>query len=221
MYDTNNISCFFSDPSKGYKGITCFIVEKEMGVQVAKKESKLGIRASSTCVLNFDEIRVPKENILGEIGKGYKYAIEILNEGRIGIAAQMIGTAQGAFDIALPYLFQRKQFGQYIGDFQAMQHQYAQIATEIEAARLLTYNAARMKEEGKNFIKEAAMAKLYSSQIAERAASKAIEWCGGVGFTRELGVEKFYRDAKIGAIYEGTSNIQLQTIAKLVASQYK
>ncbi|KAG2236478.1 acyl-CoA dehydrogenase/oxidase [Thamnidium elegans] len=209
------------DPSKGYKGITCFIVEKSMGVEVAKKESKLGIRASSTCVLNFDEIRVPKENILGEVGKGYKYAIEILNEGRIGIAAQMIGTAQGAFDLALPYLFQRKQFGQYIGDFQAMQHQYAQIATEIEAARLLTYNAARLKEEGKTFVKEAAMAKLYSSQIAERAASKAIEWCGGVGFTRELGVEKFYRDAKIGAIYEGTSNIQLQTIAKLISNQYK
>ncbi|KAI7894579.1 acyl-CoA dehydrogenase/oxidase [Mucor mucedo] len=209
------------DPSKGYKGITCFIVEKSMGVQVAKKESKLGIRASSTCVLNFDEIRVPKENILGEVGKGYKYAIEILNEGRIGIAAQMIGTAQGALDIAMPYLFQRKQFGQFVGDFQSMQHQYAQIATEIEAARLLTYNAARMKEEGKNFIKEAAMAKLYSSQIAERAASKAIEWCGGVGFTRELGVEKFYRDAKIGAIYEGTSNIQLQTIAKLVSAPYK
>ncbi|GAN06103.1 acyl-CoA oxidase [Mucor ambiguus] len=212
---------FNRDPSKGYKGITCFIVEKEMGVQVAKKESKLGIRASSTCVLNFDEIVVPKENILGEVGKGYKYAIEILNEGRIGIAAQMIGTAQGAFDIALPYLFQRKQFGQFIGDFQAMQHQYAQIATEIEAARLLTYNAARMKEEGRSFIKEAAMAKLYASQVAEHAASKAIEWCGGVGFTRELGVEKFYRDAKIGAIYEGTSNIQLQTIAKLVSSAYK
>ncbi|KAI8884064.1 acyl-CoA dehydrogenase NM domain-like protein [Backusella circina FSU 941] len=209
------------DPSKGYKGITCFIVEKDMGVQVAKKESKLGIRASSTCVLNFDEIKVPKENILGEVGKGYKYAIEILNEGRIGIAAQMTGLAQGAYDIALPYLFQRKQFNTYIGDFQAMQHQYAQIAVEIEAARLLTYNAARLKEEGKSFVKEAAMAKLYSSQVAERAASKAIEWCGGVGFTRELGVEKFYRDAKIGAIYEGTSNIQLQTIAKLVSSGYK
>ncbi|KAG1137872.1 hypothetical protein G6F37_010915 [Rhizopus arrhizus] len=209
------------DPSKGYKGITCFIVTKDMGIQIAKKESKLGIRASSTCVLNFDDIIVPKENILGEVGKGYKYAIEILNEGRIGIAAQMIGLAQGAYDIALPYLFQRKQFGQFIGDFQAMQHQYAQIAVEIEAARLLTYNAARLKEEGKNFIKEAAMAKLYSSQVAEHAASKAIEWCGGVGFTRELGVEKFYRDAKIGAIYEGTSNIQLQTIAKLISSQYK
>ncbi|KAI7852404.1 acyl-CoA dehydrogenase/oxidase [Circinella umbellata] len=209
------------DPSKGYKGITCFVVEKEMGVEIAKKESKLGIRASSTCVLNFDDIKVPKENVLGEVGKGYKYAIEILNEGRIGIAAQMLGIAQGAYDIALPYLFQRKQFNTHIGDFQGMQHQYAQIAMEIEAARLLTYNAARMKEEGRNFIKEAAMAKLYASQIAEKAASKAIEWCGGVGFTRELGVEKFYRDAKIGAIYEGTSNIQLQTIAKLVSSQYK
>ncbi|KAI8352859.1 acyl-CoA dehydrogenase/oxidase [Choanephora cucurbitarum] len=209
------------DPSKGYKGITCFVVEKDMGVQVAKKEIKLGIRASSTCVLNFDDIRVPKENILGEVGKGYKYAIEILNEGRIGIAAQMVGTAQGAFDIALPYLFQRKQFNQYIGDFQSMQHQYAEIAIEIEAARLLTYNAARMKEEGRSFVKEAAMAKYYASQVAERAASKAIEWCGGVGFTRELGVEKFYRDAKIGSIYEGTSNIQLQTIAKLVSADYK
>ncbi|KAI9274179.1 acyl-CoA dehydrogenase/oxidase [Sporodiniella umbellata] len=209
------------DPSKGYKGITCFVVTKDMGVQIAKKESKLGIRASSTCVLNFDDIIVPKENILGEVGKGYKYAIEILNEGRIGIAAQMVGTAQGALDIALPYLYQRKQFGQFIGDFQGMQHQYAQIAVEIEAARLLTYNAARLKQEGKSFIKEAAMAKLYSSQIAERAASKAIEWCGGVGFTRELGIEKFYRDAKIGSIYEGTSNIQLQTIAKLVAAEYK
>lgn len=182
---------------------------------------QLGIRASSTCVLNFDDIKVPKENVLGEVGKGYKYAIEILNEGRIGIAAQMIGLAQGAYDIALPYLFQRKQFGQPIGSFQAMQHQYAQIATEIEAARLLTYNAARLKEEGKSFIKEAAMAKLYSSQVAERSASKAIEWMGGIGFTRETGVEKFYRDAKIGAIYEGTSNIQLQTIAKLISEEYK
>jgi short/branched chain acyl-CoA dehydrogenase len=145
------------DPSKGYKGITCFVVEKDWGVEIAKKESKLGIRASSTCVLNFDDIKVPKENVLGEVGKGYKYAIEILNEGRIGIAAQMIGLAQGAYDIALPYLFQRKQFGQAIGGFQGLQHQYGQIATEIEAARLLTYNAARLKEEGKPFIKEAAV----------------------------------------------------------------
>jgi alkylation response protein AidB-like acyl-CoA dehydrogenase len=165
---------------------------------------------------------------LGEVGKGYKYAIEILNEGRIGIAAQMIGLAQGVFDHALPYTYQRKQFGTLIGDFQGMQHQFSQIATEIEAARLLTYNASRLKEEGKNFVKEAAMAKLYSSQVAERAAAKAIEWVGGVGFTREFPIEKYYRDCKIGAIYEvlfhtnlqGTSNIQLQTIAKILKSKY-
>ncbi|KXS14636.1 acyl-CoA dehydrogenase NM domain-like protein [Gonapodya prolifera JEL478] len=209
------------DPSKGHRGITCFIVEKDMGVKIAKKESKLGIRASSTCSLSFDDVEVPAENVLGEVGKGYKYAIEILNEGRIGIAAQMIGLAQGVFDHTLPYLFQRKQFGKYIGEFQGMQFQYAQIATEIEAARLLTYNAARLKDEGKPFIKEAAMAKLYSSQIAEKASSMAVEWMGGVGFTRDVPVEKFYRDSKIGAIYEGTSNIQLQTIAKLIQEQYK
>ncbi|CAG8628637.1 41086_t:CDS:10 [Gigaspora margarita] len=209
------------DPSKNYKGISCFVVEKDMGVKVAKKESKLGIRASSTCTLNFDDVKVPEENLLGEEFKGYKYAIEILNEGRVGIAAQMIGLAQGALDNALPYLFQRKAFGSYIGDFQANQHQYAQAATEIEAARLLTYNAARLKQEGKNFIKEAAMAKLYASQIAERVASRAIELMGGVGFTREFPIEKYYRDAKIGAIYEGTSNIQLSTIAKLMSAKYK
>lgn len=158
--------------------------------------------------------------MLGEVGKGYKYAIEILNEGRIGIAAQMIGLAQGVFDYTLPYLFQRKQFGQFIGEFQGMQHQYAQVATEIEAARLLTYNAARLKEQGKPFVKEAAMAKLYSSQVAEKAASKCVEWMGGVGFTREFPVEKYYRDCKIGAIYEGTSNIQLQTIAKIIGSKH-
>jgi len=209
------------DPTKGYKGITCFVVEKDWGIEVAKKESKLGIRASSTCTLNFDGVKVPEENILGEVGKGYKYAIEILNEGRIGIAAQMIGLAQGAFDHALPYMFQRKAFGQPIANFQGMQHQYAQAATDIEAARLLTYNAARLKQEGKNFVKEAAMAKLFSSQIAERVASQAIEWMGGVGFTRDFPVEKYYRDAKIGSIYEGTSNIQLQTIAKLLAPLYQ
>ncbi|KAJ2721828.1 hypothetical protein GGI07_003711 [Coemansia sp. Benny D115] len=209
------------DPSKGYKGITCFVVEREMGVAIAKKEKKLGIRASSTCQLSFDDVRVPASNVLGEVGKGYKIAIEILNEGRIGIAAQMLGLAQGAFDNAMPYLFQRKQFGAFIGDFQAMQHQYAQIAVDIEAARLLTYNAARLKEEGKPFAKEAAMAKLYASQVAERASSKAVEWMGGVGFTREFPVEKFYRDCKIGAIYEGTSNIQLQTIAKFLSKEYK
>ncbi|KAJ2362159.1 hypothetical protein IW150_007074, partial [Coemansia sp. RSA 2607] len=209
------------DPSKGYKGITCFVVERDMGVVIAKKEKKLGIRASSTCQLSFDDVRVPAANVLGEVGKGYKIAIEILNEGRIGIAAQMLGIAQGAFDVALPYLFQRKQFGQFIGDFQAMQHQYAQIAVDIEAARLLTYNAARLKEEGKPFIKEAAMAKLYASQVAERASSKAVEWMGGVGFTRDVPAEKFYRDCKIGAIYEGTSNIQLQTIAKILSKDYR
>jgi len=209
------------DPAKGYRGITCFVAEKDWGVQIGKKEDKLGIRASSTCTLNFDNVRVPKENVLGEVGKGYKYAIEILNEGRIGIAAQMVGLAQGVYDYTLPYLFERQQFGQPIGSFQGMQHQYAQVATQIEAARLLTYNAARLKETGKPFVKEAAMAKLYASQIAADAASKCVEWMGGVGFTREYPVEKFYRDVKIGAIYEGTSNIQLSTIAKLVAESYR
>ncbi|KAJ3332988.1 hypothetical protein HDU76_012331 [Blyttiomyces sp. JEL0837] len=208
------------DPSKGYKGITCFIVEKEWGVKIAKKELKLGIRASSTCGLSFDDVKVPAENVLGQVGHGYKYAIEILNEGRIGIAAQMLGLAQGAFDEALPYMFQRKQFGTAIADFQGMQFQYAQIAMEIEAARLLTYNAARLKEQGKDFVKEAAMAKLYASQVAERASAKAVEWVGGVGFTREFPIEKFFRDSRIGAIYEGTSNIQLATIAKFIKAQY-
>ncbi|KAJ2827198.1 hypothetical protein FBU31_003232 [Coemansia sp. 'formosensis'] len=210
------------DPTLGYRGITCFVVDRDTpGLSVAKKEKKLGIRASSTCQVSFDDVRVPAANVVGEVGKGYKIAIEILNEGRIGIAAQMLGLAQGAFDHAMPYLFQRKQFGTKIGDFQGMQHQYAQIATEIEAARLLTYNAARLKEEGKPFAKEAAMAKLYASQVAERASSKAVEWMGGVGFTRDMPVEKYYRDCKIGAIYEGTSNIQLQTIAKTLAKQYQ
>ncbi|KAJ1917532.1 hypothetical protein H4219_003165 [Mycoemilia scoparia] len=209
------------DPSKGYKGISCFLVEKDMGVKIAKKEKKLGIRASSTCVLDFDEVKVPESNVVGELGKGYRYAIEILNEGRIGIAAQMLGIAQGVYEQTMPYLFQRKQFNTYIGDFQGMQHQYAKIATDIEAARLLTYNAARLKEEGKSFVKEAAMAKLFACQVAEESASKCIEWLGGVGFTRELPAEKFYRDAKIGSIYEGTSNIQLQTIAKHIAAQYR
>ncbi|GBG25190.1 Short/branched chain specific acyl-CoA dehydrogenase, mitochondrial [Hondaea fermentalgiana] len=210
------------DPSKGYKGITCFIMERGMeGFEVGKKENKLGIRASSTCPLTFTDVVVPKENVLGEIGKGYKYAIEILNEGRIGIAAQCLGMAQGAFDATLPYLHERKQFGSFIGDFQAMQHQVAQCAVEIEAARLLTYNAARKKMNGENFTKEAAMAKYYASGVAERTASKCIEFMGGLGFTKDMPQEKFWRDSKIGAIYEGTSNIQLQTIAKLVQSEYK
>ncbi|ORY30557.1 acyl-CoA dehydrogenase/oxidase [Naematelia encephala] len=208
------------DPSKGYKGITCFGMDKADGVEIAKKEKKLGIRASSTCVLSFDDVRLPKENIVGEVGKGYKYAIEILNEGRIGIAAQMIGLAQGAFDHAVTYAYQRKQFGKFIGDNQAMGHQFADMAIKIEAARLLTYNAARLKEEGRPFTQEAAMAKYFASNVAQEAAGQAIEWCGGVGFTRDLPVEKFWRDSKIGAIYEGTSNIQLETIAKLLRKQY-
>lgn len=164
---------------------------------------------------------MPAANVVGEVGKGYKIAIEILNEGRIGIAAQMLGIAEGAYDAAMPYLFQRKQFGSAIGDFQGMMHQYAQAAVDIEAARLMVYNAARRKQAGLPFVKEAAMAKLYASQVAERVSSKAVEWMGGVGFTKDLPVEKFYRDSKIGAIYEGTSNVQLNTIAKLVAPQYK
>jgi len=211
------------DPSKGYKGITCFIVDKDMGVEIAKKEQKLGIKASSTCTLNFDDVKVPLENVVGGeemIGKGYKIAIEILNEGRIGIAGQMLGLAQGAFDKAVPYTYQRKQFGQPIGEFQGMAFQMAEVATEIEAARLLTYNAARRKEEGKEFAKEAAMAKYFASVVAQKASGSAIEWAGGVGFTRETGIEKFWRDSKIGAIYEGTSNIQLNTIAKFIQKQY-
>ncbi|PKI85654.1 hypothetical protein MVES1_000295 [Malassezia vespertilionis] len=205
------------DPSKGYKGISAFAVEKDMGVNIGKKESKLGIRASSTCTVNFDEIKVPVENLIGEEGRGYKIAIEILNEGRVGIGAQMVGLAEGAFERALAYTFEREQFGKPISSFQGMQFQIAQVATEIEAARDMVYNAARLKDEGHPFTKEAAMAKLFSSQVAQRAAGYAIEWAGGQGFTREQGIEKYWRDSKIGAIYEGTSNIQLNTIFNLVA----
>ncbi|THU79990.1 mitochondrial acyl-CoA dehydrogenase [Dendrothele bispora CBS 962.96] len=208
------------DPSKGYKGITCFIATKDMGIEIAKKEQKLGIRASSTCTLNFDGVKIPKENVIGGEGKGYKIAIEILNEGRIGIAAQMIGLAQGAFSLSVPYTYTRTQFGQPIGNFQGMAFQFAEAATEIEAARLLTYNAARRKDNGLPFVKEAAMAKWYSSQVAQSVTGKAIEWMGGLGFTRETGVEKFWRDSKIGAIYEGTSNIQLQTIARFIQKEH-
>lgn len=208
------------DPSKGYKGITAFVISKDMGVEIMKKEEKLGIRASSTCVLNFDGIKIPKENVVGEVGKGYKIAIEILNEGRIGIAAQMIGLAQGAFEKAVPYTYQRKQFGKAVGDFQGLNFQFADIATQIEAAKLMTYNAARLQEEKRPFTKEAAMAKYYASVVAQRAAGAAIEWCGGVGFTRDTGIEKYWRDSKIGAIYEGTSNIQLETIAKFIKKEY-
>ncbi|GJE83977.1 acyl-CoA oxidase [Phanerochaete sordida] len=220
-YEANVFLIFANvDPSKGYKGITCFLATKDMGIQIAKKEQKLGIRASSTCTLNFDDLRVPGANVVGEVGKGYKIAIEILNEGRIGIAAQMLGLAQGAFDKAVPYTYERKQFGQPVGTFQGMQFQIAQAAIDIESARLLTYNAARRKDEGRDFTKEAAMAKYWASVVAQRVAGNAIEWAGGVGFTRETGIEKYWRDSKIGAIYEGTSNIQLQTIAKAIQKQY-
>lgn len=210
-----------TDFNRGYHGITCFIVEKSMGVHVGKKEEKLGIRASSTCAVHFDQLEVSEDQILGEIGKGYKYAMDILNEGRIGIGAQMVGLAQGVYDETMPYLFQRKQFNTFIGDFQAMQHQYAEIAMELEAARLLVYHAARLKEHQHPFTKEAAMAKLFASRIAEKASSKCIEWMGGLGFTKEFPIEKYFRDCKIGAIYEGTSNIQLQTIAKSLSSMYR
>jgi alkylation response protein AidB-like acyl-CoA dehydrogenase len=205
------------DPSLGYKGVTAFIVERGFaGFGVGKKEDKLGIRASSTCELTFDNVEVPLENVLGEVGKGYKIAIEALNEGRIGIGAQMLGLAQGAFDAALPYMRERVQFGKPIAEFQGMQFHYARVAMEIEAARLMVYNAARLKDEKEPFVKEAAMAKLFASEVAERTASQCIEFFGGVGFTKEYPAEKFYRDAKIGKIYEGTSNMQLVTIAKLL-----
>ncbi|MEQ1605084.1 MAG: acyl-CoA dehydrogenase [Pyrinomonadaceae bacterium] len=205
------------DPEAGYKGITAFIVEKGFeGFSVGKKEDKLGIRASSTTELIMDACKVPKENVLGEVGKGYKISIETLNEGRVGIGAQMLGIAQGAFEAAVKYTKEREQFGQAIGNFQAVQFQLAEMALEIEATRLLVYNAARLKDAGRPFLKEAAMAKLYSSRCAEAVSSKAIELFGGYGYVKDYPVEKFWRDSKIGAIYEGTSNMQLQTIAKLI-----
>ncbi len=208
------------DPSAGYKGITAFIVEKGFeGFTVGKKEDKLGIRASSTTELIFDNCRVPKENILGEVGKGYKVSIETLNEGRIGIGAQMVGIAQGAFEAALKYTSEREQFGQAINSFQGVQFQLAEMALDIETSRLLVYNAARLKDAGKPFLKEAAMAKLHSSRTAEKVSSQAIELFGGYGYVKDYPVEKFWRDSKIGAIYEGTSNMQLATIAKLIMSR--
>ena len=202
-------------PEAGYKGVTAFLVEREFpGFQVGKKEDKLGLRASSTCELVLDNCRVPRENVMGEVGQGYKVAIETLNEGRIAIGAQMIGLARGALEHAVAYARERKQFGKTIGEFQGVQFELAKMATEIEAARLLVYNAARLRDAGLPFLTEAAMAKYYSSEIAEKAASKAIEVHGGVGITKDCPVEKLYRDAKIGRIYEGTSNIQLVTIAK-------
>jgi alkylation response protein AidB-like acyl-CoA dehydrogenase len=203
------------NPEAGYRGITAFLVERGFpGFSVGKKEDKLGIRASSTCELLFEDCRVPKANVLGEVGKGYKVAIETLNEGRIGIGAQMIGLAQGALDHTIAYVRERKQFGKAIGEFQAVQHQIARAATEIEAARLLVYNAARLRDGQLPFLTEAAMCKIFASEVAERTASLAINLFGGNGFVKEYPVEKLYRDAKIGQIYEGTSNLQLQTIAK-------
>ncbi len=205
------------DPAAGYRGITGFLVERGFpGFSVGKKEDKLGIRASSTCELILEDCPVPAANVLGELGKGYKIAIETLNEGRIGIAAQMLGLAQGAMECATRYAQERKQFGKAIAEFQGLQFQLAQMHIEVEAARLLVYNAARLKDAGADFIKEAAMAKYFASQVAEHVASLAVEVYGGYGFVKDYPVEKYYRDAKIGKIYEGTSNLQLQTIAKLV-----
>lgn len=205
------------NPEDGYKGITAFIVEKSFeGFSVGKKEDKLGIRASSTTELILEDCIVPKDNVMGEVGKGYKVSIETLNEGRIGIGAQMVGIARGALECALNYTTEREQFGKSINQFQGVQFQLAEMAVELEAARLMVYNAARLKDAGKNFVKEAAMAKLYSSRVAEKVSSKAIELYGGYGYVKDYPVEKFWRDSKIGAIYEGTSNMQLQTIAKLI-----
>ncbi|MCW9708767.1 acyl-CoA dehydrogenase [Fodinibius salsisoli] len=205
------------NPEAGYKGITAFIVERDFeGFSVSKKENKLGIRASSTCEILLEDCRVPKENVLGEVGKGYKVAIETLNEGRIGIGAQMVGVAQGSLDAALDYTQEREQFDQPISDFQGVQFQLAKMATDIETARLLVYNAARLKENGETFLKEAAMAKYHASEVAERVSSTAVDLFGGYGYVKEYPVEKYYRDAKIGKIYEGTSNMQLNTIAKLL-----
>ncbi len=204
----------------GYKGITAFVVERGFeGFSVGKKEDKLGIRASSTCELILDGCKVPKENVLGEVGKGYKTAIETLNEGRIGIGAQMIGLAQGTFDLGVAYIKEREQFGRSISSFQGMQFIIADLATDIEAARLLVYNAARLKGSGKKFIKQAAMAKLVASKTAQKVASAVIDMYGGNGFTKEYPVEKYYRDSKIGTLYEGTTNMQLQTIAKLLLAE--
>jgi alkylation response protein AidB-like acyl-CoA dehydrogenase len=208
------------DPSKGYKGITAFIVEKDFpGFSVGHKEDKLGIRASSTTELILEDCKVPKDCVLGDVGKGYKIAIETLNEGRIGIGAQMIGIARGAYEYALAYTKERKQFGQALSEFQGVQFQLAEMAVKVEAARLMVYNAARLKDAKQPFIKQAAMAKLFSSEVAEEVASLAVNIYGGYGYVKDYPVEKYYRDCKIGQIYEGTSNMQKQTIAKLVLAE--
>jgi butyryl-CoA dehydrogenase/short/branched chain acyl-CoA dehydrogenase len=205
------------NPEAGHRGITCFLVERDFpGFQAGKKEDKLGIRSSSTCELILDGCRVPKENVVGETGKGYRIAIETLNEGRIGIGAQMIGLARGALELAVAYSKQRKQFGKTLSEFQGVQFDLARMATDVEAARLLVYNAARLRDAGLPFLTEAAMAKYFASQIAETVASRAVEVFGGIGFTKDCPAEKLFRDAKIGRIYEGTSNMQLMTIARQV-----
>ena len=205
------------NPDAGYRGITAFLVERGFpGFTVGKKEDKLGIRASSTCELLLEDCHVPRANVLGEVGKGYKVAIETLNEGRIGIGAQMVGLAQGALDASIGYTKERKQFGKAIAEFQGVQFQIARAATDVEAARLMVYNAARLRDAGLPFLKEAAMCKLFSSEVAERVSSLAVNLFGGYGFVKDYPVEKFFRDAKIGQIYEGTSNLQLQTIAKAI-----
>jgi short-chain 2-methylacyl-CoA dehydrogenase len=207
-------------PDAGYKGITAFLVERDFpGFQVGKKEDKTGIRASSTCELILEDCRVPRENVLGEPGKGYKIAIETLNEGRIGIGAQMIGVARGALEHAIAYVKERRQFGRPVSEFQAVQFQIAQAATDLEAARLMVYNAARLKDAGQPFVREAAMAKLFSSQVCEKVTSLAVQLFGGNGYTKEYPVEKYWRDSKVGQIYEGTSNMQLQTIAKAILTE--
>src|SRR5216117_1145610 len=208
------------DPAARYRGITAFIVEKDFpGFTVGKKEDKLGIRASSTCELILEDCRVPKSNVLGEIGKGYKIAIETLNEGRIGIGAQMVGIAQGSWEYGAAYSKERKAFGKPLSEFQAIQFQLAETATQIEAARLMVYNAARLKDAKQDFLKEAAMAKYFSSQVAEHVTSLVVEIYGGYGYTKDYPAEKYFRDSKIGKIYEGTSNMQLQTIAKYLLKE--
>ncbi|KAE9034510.1 Short/branched chain specific acyl-CoA dehydrogenase [Phytophthora rubi] len=208
------------DPSLGYKGITCFIVERGTpGLSFGPPEKKLGLNASSTCSVILEDVKVPTEKVLGKVGQGYAIAIGQLNEGRIGIAAQQLGIAEGAYRHAMPYLFQRKQFGRAIGDFQAMQHQYAELVVDLASARLLVYNAARLKDAGHDYVKASCMAKLHASRVAERTASRCIEMLGGVGFSKQLMAEKFYRDCKVGTIYGGTSNVQLSTIARLTKQE--
>lgn len=210
-----------ADTSKGYRGITTFLVDREAsGLSVGKPEKKLGIRASGTCQVNFDNVRVHKSAMLGEYAQGYKYAAGFLNESRVGVAAQMLGLAQGCFDATVPYTLERKQFGHSIFNFQAMQHQIAEIATKLECARLLVYNAARLVEANLPYAKQASMAKLYASETAHEVTKKCIDWMGGVGFTQDFPQEKYYRDCKIGTIYEGTSNMQLSTIAKFLKKEF-